>query len=236
MKKIKITILNLSIIIIAIICYSPGLLALRPTDSFFRAGLSILIGIFLISIFIIGNRHLIEGPEHEWIPTGTEINTDQAEMILKGYYGGSFGNLAKTAAGQIERLKKISNRAEKIIGEKFNQGSISWQRYISVVKSAEDVLTKNIVRMANRMQMFDEEEYKNLQHYKEDDIPDDIQEEQISIYNRNIGLIKDIISANEKILVKMDVLAMELAEGNTEDEQDILDTIKRLAEEAKYYN
>ena len=91
--------------------------------------------------------------------------------------------------------------------------------------------------MANRMQLFDSSDYLRLQNYKDDDIPDDIQEKQLELYEKNITMINNAIALNEQLLLKLDMLSMELA--STIDSNDsntaLLDEISKLTEEAKYY-
>ena len=93
--------------------------------------------------------------------------------------------------------------------------------------------------MANRMRLFDEKEYARLQHYREDDIPDDIQEEQLKLYQKNSDNVRSTISLNEKILLKLDALAMEVsssASGEDADlNNDLLNEIGKLIDETKYY-
>ena len=95
----------------------------------------------------------------------------------------------------------------------------------------------NIVAMANRMQVFDAKGYDRLQNYKNDDIPDDIQEQQIELYNSNLEKIKESISINERIILKMDTLMMELSSTDTNNSgnNELLEEIEQLTKEAKYY-
>ncbi len=89
------------------------------------------------------------------------------------------------------------------------------------------------------MRLFDEKEYARLQHYREDDIPDDIQEEQLKLYQKNSDNVRSTISLNEKILLKLDALAMEVsssASGEDADlNNDLLNEIGKLIDETKYY-
>ena len=109
----------------------------------------------------------------------------------------------------------------------------------SVVLSAKDSAARNVVAMANRMQLFDDREFARLQHYKEDDIPDDIQEEQLRLYQKNIEDIRSMIALNEKILLKLNTLTMEVSSSSSESSgdwnDDLLEEIERLISETKYY-
>ncbi len=234
----KIVILNTIIILTTIVCYSPGLLCLRLSDGIFRAGMSIIMTIVLFFAFIYGNYLLLKEPEYKRISTESISDIDKAESLLKLYCSGKyFGKLAKTATDQLHRLLKSFERTKVIINERFEEGSLSWNKYYSIIEAAGNSALNNIVAMANRMQMFDETGYDRLQNYKNDDIPDDIQEQQIELYNSNLEKIKESISINERIILKMDTLMMELSSTDTNNSgnNELLEEIEQLTKEAKYY-
>ena len=105
--------------------------------------------------------------------------------------------------------------------------------------AAETAAIKNVVAMANRMRLFDEKEYARLQHYREDDIPDDIQEEQLRLYQKNFDNVRATIAHNEKLLLKLDALAMEISSSSSGDDtnlnNELIGEIERLTDETKYY-
>ena len=117
---------------------------------------------------------------------------------------------------------------------------MSWDKFNSTVSAAEASAIKNVVAMANRMCIFDEKEYARLQNYREDDIPDDIQEEQLRLYQKNLEAIRWTIALNEKILLKLDALAMEISSSASRNDTDwnheLVSEIERLIEETRYYD
>ena len=116
---------------------------------------------------------------------------------------------------------------------------MSFDKFDSVGAAAESSAIKNVVAMANRMRLFDEKEYARLQHYREDDIPDDIQEEQLRLYQKNFDDVRSTIAHNEKILLKLDALTMEIASSSSGEDADanneLIGEIERLIDETKYY-
>lgn len=62
---------------------------------------------------------------------------------------------------------------------------MSWDKFQSIVANAEESAIKNVVAMSGRMSIL-LKKYERLKHYKEDDIPDDIQEEQLKLYRDSI--------------------------------------------------
>lgn len=241
-RYIKLIVADILIVVIAVILYSPGLLRLRISDySIFRAGMSVIAAIALICIFFFINITALKGPKQIPATLETVSDIEKAKAILKQHVGGKFfGSTAKTVISQLERIDKCQKRLVDIIRRKFTPGTMSWKKFYVVVHEAESSAIKNVVTMANRMPLFDEAEYARLQHYKEDDIPDDIQEEQIKLYRESFDRVKSVITLNEKILLKLDALALELSTSeiseNEEVNSNLLGEIERLIEETKYYH
>jgi len=234
---LKQILLNVGIGVATVIFYSPGLMNLRPTDiSILRAGSSICLGIAEVVAFFYGNYALMKGPARISYNKENVQDTSQALNVLDGYKNGRyFGSLARTAYDQIKRFERSMERAKTAIKNKFEPGSMSFDKYDSVVSVANDALLSNIITMANRIQFFDETEYAKLQNYKNDDIPDDIQEKQIELYRKNMDMVKNAIRANENLILSIDTLSVELATSDREDNS-LLEEIRKLTDEVKYYS
>ena len=240
-KYIKLIAANLCIAILAVILYSPGLICLRISDySIFRAGMSIIAALALIGAFFFINLRLLKEPDPKPVTLKDVPDLDRAKDILKSHWDSKyFGSMARTASEQLDRIFKCRRRLSDLLDQKFTKGTMSWDKFNSVAEAAETAAIKNVVAMANRMRLFDEKEYARLQHYREDDIPDDIQEEQLKLYQKNSDNVRSTISLNEKILLKLDALAMEVsssASGEDADlNNDLLNEIGKLIDETKYY-
>ena len=93
--------------------------------------------------------------------------------------------------------------------------------------------------------MFDENDYINIKRlietgeYLRDDVPDNIQQEKYEIYEKNYRSIRDMVNTNEKILIRLDALAVEISTLDIRDisveNNDIINEIESLIEETKYY-
>ena len=202
--------------------------------------MSIIAGLALVAGFLFVNIRSLSKPRQTLVSKDEVTSLEDAKAILSRHLDSRyFGSIAKTAVGQLERVIKSRQKLSDLLERKFTVGTMSWEKFYSIVKAAEDSAIKNVVTMANRMSIFDENEYTRLQHYKEDDIPDDIQEEQLKLYQDNYNAVKSVIALNEKILLKLDALAIELSSfeinENEEMNSEILDEIEKLIEETKYY-
>jgi len=241
-RYLKLAAADLCIAASAVVLYSPGLVNLRLSDySIFRAGMSIIAAVILITLFFVINIRLLKEPEQKPIMLEDVPDLERAKDILQDYCKGRyFGSLAKTASEQLDRILKCRQRLSVILEQKFTRGTMSWDKFNSTVSAAESSAIKNVVAMANRMCVFDEKEYARLQNYREDDIPDDIQEEQLRLYQKNLEAIRWTIALNEKILLKLDALAMELSSSASRSDADwnheLVSEIERLTEETRYYD
>lgn len=241
-RYLKLAAADLCIAASAVVLYSPGLVNLRLSDySIFRAGMSIIAAVILITLFFVINIRLLKEPEQKPIMLEDVPDLERAKDILQDYCKGRyFGSLAKTASEQLDRILKCRQRLSVILEQKFTRGTMSWDKFNSTVSAAESSAIKNVVAMANRMCIFDEKEYARLQNYREDDIPDDIQEEQLRLYQKNLEAIRWTIALNEKILLKLDALAMEISSSAFRSDADwnheLVSEIERLIEETRYYD
>lgn len=232
---------NLCIVIAAVILYSPGLVCLRITDeSIFRAGMSVIALLALVCVFFLVNIRFLKEPSKRPILQEEVTDLEKARDILKEYGSSKYlKGMASTASEQVDRILKCRMRLSGILDQRFTRGTMSWEKFHNVALSAEASATKNIVAMANRMQLFDEKEFARLKHYREDDIPDDIQEEQLRLYQKNFEDIRAMIALNEKILLKLNTLTMEVSSSSSENNTDwndgLLEEIERLISETKYY-
>lgn len=226
---------------VAVAAYSPGLIALSLFDaSIFRAGMSIITGVALTAGFGISTaQYFLPEKTHIKLLT-TKIDVTALSEKLRAHEEDAYmGKLAAQALTQVDRLNKSIERAEFEIARKFDKSTITYQNFYSSVTAASNCAFENLNSFSNRLQLYSDEEYINLQHYKEDDIPDDIQEQQIEIIEKNLKLGKDALAANEQLILGLDKLAMELADSNVksseEENSELLNNIKELTNTVKYY-
>ena len=238
----KILLLNCIIVMMVVLCYSEGFLNLRPSDeSILRAGMSIFVGIAAAVAFAYGNYSLLSDKAPKvFYADGELVDIAQAREVLQSFHGGwFFGRIADTASNQLVRLQRTMDRADKAIGLKFDDGSMAYDRYVSTISAAREAALQNCIGMANRMQLFDEAEYGKLQYYKNDSIPDDIQQKQAALYQQNLEQIESAVAANEKLILALDTMSLELAGPKSPDEEAkdtaLLDEIKKLTEQVKLY-
>ncbi|MBQ7637828.1 MAG: hypothetical protein IJS90_02890 [Clostridia bacterium] len=238
-RKLKLVLLNAFIIVAAVVGYSGSLLGLRPWDpSILKAGFSILLGLGLASGLVFGNYKLLQDPSP--IKPAKLESASQIESTLKSFTESKyFGDLAKTGVEQYSRLRQSAERARQAVEMKFQKGSMSAFRYTGAVNAAENAAVENMKTMALRMSVFSDAEYARLLNYKNDDIPDDIQEQQLALYDKSLSFIRRSIAVSETLILKLDTLAFEMSDAAAQSDEEtgaLLDEITALTNELKFYN
>lgn len=223
------------------IVYSPFGFALRLADtSIFRATMSIMSGVLLGAGFIASSAYYML-PDKQTIKTlTTELDITELSNKLKKHENETYmGDLASQALTQVDRLNNSIARAEYEIMRKFDKTTLAYQEFFASVSEAGKGAFENLKSFANRLQLYSEEEFIRLKHYKEDNIPDDIQIKQIELMQRNYDLGKEALTANENLIYGLDELAMELASANfkadTEGNKALIDSINELSKQVRYF-
>ncbi len=228
---------------VAMVClFSPGLIGLSPfSGNTVAAAASVAIGVIAVPSFVLMNKALLMEKKAELLQVNEENANKKAREFLEHYrFSAILGGISTSAISQIERMENEVSTFEKLVSRRFGQGTLSYEKFMGVVRSASDALSKSIIRIVNKMIIFDEIEYKKLSsaQYKLDDIPDDIQEKKKQLYDENLDDMRSILEKNEKVLLEVDHLMMEMSDMDYS-EQDIdgaAAEINRLLSQLEYYN
>lgn len=130
----------------------------------------------------------------------------------------------------------------------FQRGSISWEKFAAPSYAALDAILRNSALLANRIQSFDTAAYLRLQNTmgtewrRMDDVTNhtnQTREERWRLFKSTLASFDSILETNESLLLELDKLAAELvtltASSPTEQSDKIIEEIRRLVDEAKYY-
>ncbi len=149
---------------VAVVAYSPGLIALSLFDaSIFKAGMSIIIGVALTAGFGISTaQYFLPEKTHIKLLT-TKIDVTALSEKLKAHEEDAYmGKLAAQALTQVDRLNKSIERAEFEIARKFDKSTITYQNFYSSVTAASNCAFENLNSFSNRLQLYSDEEYINI--------------------------------------------------------------------------
>jgi len=227
--------------IVAVVCFSRGLINLFDTERASLPRISVGIGVIVILIvgYVLMSIWYLREPKIGMMDEKADHTYDELYNVLGEYTKGKyFGPIARTVMDQIQRLNNSCVRTKDAILKKFDKSSMSYEKYYSVVDLAEKTANQNIVAMTNRMKFFDENEYARLENYRNDNIPDDIQEKQIALYKENQAKLEQAIAVNENMILKLDTLSMELSKITDASDNTMnltLDEIEELTKQVKFY-
>ncbi len=231
-----------AIAITGMVLYTPWLVGLTPSDpSILRAGLSVICGIVLTGAFGASTYAYLHEPEFHLLESG-EVN--EADDVLPQLEGLSelpvVGSFAQEARAQIETMEHRRSRLYRVIGTKFGEGSLSWDKFTAVVEAAQRTLLRNCALLSNRAQSFDVDGYRKTKRL----LPtpqgaSTLDRERMGLYDEALADMREVVEANERLLLEMGKLEMEISDlesdDNREDNTRMLDEVEELLEQTKYY-
>lgn len=232
------------IAVAVVLIYAPWGLALRPWDySLLRAGFSIIAGIGLAGVFGVSTYYALKDPDVKLLEPASVMDDDEVVPVLEQYVEAPFvGGIAGDAIEQIKSSSRKKERLHKVIGLQFAEGSISWERFASLVDAAERTVLRNSALVANNVQSFDRVGYEKAKaRAKNADKTShaSVREEQLALYETSLENMRDIITANERVLLEMGKLELELSKLEAEDTADssgqTVEDLQALIEETRYY-
>ena len=155
------------------------------------------------------------------------------------------GKQAKSAIAQLEEGAAVRERLKAVIDSRFEPGSMTNEKFLAPVEASYKTLVRNAAELSNRIQDFDGRELSRMRKlmndgsYKQDDVPDTIQEARWEAMSREYASIKAIVRANQLILAELTKLEKELqslSEGDiSTDSEKLADELDELSGHVKYY-
>lgn len=234
---IKLALLNLVIIIINVILFSPAFVGLSFTSgSALKTAFAISEIIFSVLIFAYGNYSLLTSDSLKYDYNLKDIKDDKGYIqILRGFFKIKFyENEIFKSIDQIERFERKETSFKDILYQKFNTDAEK-EMFFNVFNEVEDIFYKNIKKIISILSIFDEVEYETfLKHYG------GIPEGKLELYQNNIKDINNILKENEEILLSFDKLISEatrfgdsveeskMDESNLKKLDDITSSLKEL--------
>lgn len=249
-KIIKLSALNISIMLINIVVFSNAFLkiSLRSGNAVTTAFGTMVI-IMSIIVFIYGNFKLLtEKPIPKQIAIkDKDIKTlESCKEAVQQYIASNiktYANYLKTVLSQIDRMKKKKQTIKDTLTEKFSETELSYEKFMVAVEQIEKIMILNIKSLLNRINAFDEEEYEKIlenSHSAGYNNSAKINESRLNIYNEYNAYVEKSVENNEEILLKLDMLILEITKLNTLSDEDIknmhaMEEIDSLIKDAKWY-
>lgn len=225
-----------AIALAVVLLYAPWGLALRPWDyDLLRAGFSIIAGIGLAGVFGTSTYLLLKDPDVRLLEPSAVLDDDEVVPVLEEYAQTPYvGAIALETLEQVRSAERKRGRLRKVISSQFSEGSMSWDKFCSLVDMAERTIIRNAALVANGVQSFDREGYKAALRAKQ------AKAEQLALYDRSLADMRGIIEANERVLLEMGKLELELssleADDTREAASETIEELQSLIEETRYYH
>lgn len=238
-KIVKIAVLNFSIAMINVMIFSPGLLNIEIGGiSTFQTAFGGTVVFISVVVFVYGNyKFLIQGDKV--VQPGEIKNMEDSITALRGSYKKkTFSNDITLILGQIERFNKKEKIINDILLQKFNSSEMSYSKFKGVIDNVEGLIFINIKSILNKLNAFDEEEYRSIN--KKSNFSKEVIKTKKEIYNEYISFVKNSIEDNEEILIKMDKFILEISKFNSFEDGEIenlsqMKEIDDLISKVKFY-
>ena len=233
--------LNLTLIIINIAIFSPGLIGLSfDTENPIKAAMATVILFISVIIFGMGNFNILT--EEEQNIDINKLNTSETyKKALKANLDKkTFVKDIRIILDQIERLNRKKEIIQEILLQKFNSTELSYTKFELVVNDTEKLFYVNVKSVINKLNIFDDSDYRNTKREMRNRINtrNKIYKEKIQIYSEYIMFVKGSIENNEEILLRLDKLILELSKFNSLEEGELENTqaMKEIDELTKKTN
>lgn len=228
---LKLLSLNLSITIINIIVFSRGFLGVSSKSSTMLFAFGATTAFTSLIVFIYGNYKILV--KEKEIINPSEINSldDCIDILSEVDHKSIFGKSATDLVEQLKRFQHKKSIIDDILLQKFSSTELTYIKFNEAVFGVEKVLLTNARGAINKINAFDENEYKSLTNGTlKARMSKEMIKTKIDIYNQYIDYVQGSIRTNEEILVKLDLLLLELSKFNSLDDIDILnmDQLKEM--------
>lgn len=239
-KVIKAVVLNVAIIIINIIFFSPGFIGLQLRgENAFEGALGGTLILMSIIIFIWGNVHYFIVQEKVMLAAELKSKEDYKIAIRQNAAKKTFTKNVFYILKQIERLDKKNAVIHDVLLQKFTLEELSYEKFKGVLKQIEELFYLNLRSIINKLNVFDQEEYDQMAG-KKANFSNHVEEEKRKVYEEYITFIEHGIEDNEQILLKLDQLLLELSKFNSLEDDEIeampaMLEIDELISKTKFY-
>ena len=147
--------------------------------------------------------------------------------------------IGKVTVAQLERTEVVKKNFQKLVKRRFKSETLSYKKFMGAVEKADYAMLTGYVKMTTKAMVIDEPEYVkfSLEEYQNDVILDDIQEEKKKLYHKSLESMRDILRENEKILLRLDHLMLEISDTDYS-EQNVdyaVEEINNLIAQLQFY-
>lgn len=234
--------LNIAIVMLNIIIFSPGLFNIKiDFINIFQTSIGITIIIMSFIIFIIGNYKILIKEDNEIDIFKLDDSEDYIEALKENSSKRVFSKDIDILLEQIERMDKKQEKIDDILLQKFTVNEMSYIKFKKTITEVRDVFYINIKSVINKINIFDEQEYEKIKRdIKNGKLNGKIEEQKKDMFDEYIFFVKDSIEDNEEILLKLDKFLFELSKFNSLEDGELenmsaIKDVDELINKIKFY-
>lgn len=242
MRGVKWFGLIISIIIIDIILFSPGLIGLEFGSDKLES--TFVIMIWLISIVaVVGSTYLLLFQTKQSPVFIREMNSieDYREHFMQFRNNKSLSREADLAIEQCNRLEKRKSSLSKALGDRFSPDELSYKRFAAVIVKVEKLFQSNIKGLLTKFQAFEASDISQYNNPTRNSFfSPKLNSQKNELFNQYMHAFQAYLGGNEEILLKLDQLLLEMSKLSSIDYDAIenlpcIKEIDSLISQTKYY-
>ncbi|MBB6669522.1 hypothetical protein [Cohnella nanjingensis] len=239
-KLTKLLVLILGIAALNILVLSPGFLGVAIGED----ALSTAIGVTLLAasalILLYGSNVLLFRQPARVPVKEIKTHEDYVEALTRFRRIKPLEEDISLALEQLERMEKKKETLLQVLHQRFEPGELSFAKFASVIQEVEKLFYLNIRSVLNRLNVFDESEFRSLSRPKASRLPPELLRERSNLYNEYLSFVKGALGTNEEILLKLDKLLLEISRLDSIEPGDIekmpgMQEIDALINQTKFY-
>lgn len=232
--------ISLGVVVLNIALFSPGIIGVELGSNALEtaSGVTVIFASILVLSYAT-NVLVFQLPS---VKPVKEIRTHDEYIEALSHYKGvkTIQSDIGLALRQLERLRKRMETLLELLNQRFDPNEITYKKFISVAQEVEALFYLNIRSILGRMHVFDENEYKSVTLQGSSRLPADLIAKKRMIHNEFLLFVKDSLSTNEEILLKIDKLLMEISRLDSLELADIeqlpcIQEIDSLIKQTKHY-
>lgn len=241
-KILKILGVNMSIAMVNVILFSPGLVGMQLSgrSSLETAG-ALTIIIMSVLVFCLGNYKLLFQKEEVMNTEAIETVMDYIDVLERCMNKKTFVKSITTLLEQIEQIEKKIGRIHELLGQRFQTTEMSYTKFSEAIGNLSSVFYINLKSIINKINVFDQEDYNRVcKAMVMKESGQGIRQTKYAIYQEYIKFVEDSVEDNEQILLKLDLVLFELSKlGSLTDGElehmTAIEEINELIEKIKFY-
>lgn len=239
-KVIKLLGMILGVVVLNIVVLSPGLLGVEIGGSALTSAIGVTL-IFASGLVLFYGSYALLLKQPIVLPVKQlKTHEDYVENLAHYRRVKALENDITLALEQMDRMKKKIITLLSVLNQRFDTAELTFKKFASVTKEVEKLFYLNVRSMLNRLNVFDESEFKRVMNQKSTPFSRELLQEKINVYNEFFSFIKGSLGTNEEILLKLDKLLLEISRLDSLELEDIenmpcMQEIDTLIKQTKLY-